>query len=141
MFELPVRPFAETPEFSEGLNILRRAEAAFRAGDWQGTVVESRRACEAALALHAAIDDVPEQDIKRAFDRLATRLFPLDQDKPRRDTLNQLLLGVATLRNAAAHARDPRFRVRREDAELVLGMVLLFFRYAGETLSLEQPPA
>lgn len=141
VFEVPVRSIIEHEPFKSGLELLRAAQQAFRAGDWQGAVLNSRKACEAAMAIHAGSAELPETDIKKAAEVLSANLFPDPQDQPRRDLLDTLLKAVVPIRHATAHGRDPRFRVRREDAELALGVVIHVFRYMGETLGLEARPA
>lgn len=137
IFEVPVRQMNEHAPFKNGIALLKAAQAKFLAGDWQGTLLNARHACEAAVVTHAGSAEQPEQDIKVAFEKLGARLFPADVDAPRRDLLGQLFRSINTLRHMGAHGTDPRFRVRREDAELALALAVEVFRYIGETMALE----
>ena len=137
IFEVPVRRLAEHEPFKRGLALLREAQQRFRAGDWQSTLVKARHACEAAVAEHGGTVDQPETDLKVAFAKLGTSLFPADVDKPRRELIDSLFGTVNKLRHMGAHGTDPRFRVRREDAELSMSLAIQIFRYIGETYGLE----
>jgi hypothetical protein len=130
IFEVPVLQLKRPEEFVRALELLAQAQDAHRNGAWDRTVTEARRAIEAAA--HVVSD--ADEDRKRAFLTLNRELFPNDRDKPKRDMLDHLMLGLAAIRHVGAHGFFDT-QIRREDAEVALTVAISVMRYMGETLS------
>jgi hypothetical protein len=130
IFEVPVLSLKRHEQLQKGLGILAEAQTAFRQGQWSTVVTDARRALEAAAGVAA-----PNGDRKAKFEALLTQVLPQEMDKPKRETLEGLMLALKDLRDHSAHVNDIRFQVEREDAELALTVAISIFRFMGEALA------
>lgn len=132
VFEIAVRRMERIKGFQKALGHLRLAEVAFRQGQWSVTVVEARRACEAAAL---EVDSGAQKDLKSAIHKLMENILPADPDKPKRDAMNHFMLGLAQLRHPGAHGSSDT-QIDRPDAELALTVAVSLFRYIGAVTAL-----
>jgi len=128
VFEVAVRAMRKVEGFQKALGHLRQAQVAFRQGQWSATVVEARRAFEAAaLEVHAGAATDP----RAAFEKLMTHILPAESDKPKREAMKHFMLGLGQLRHPGAHGTFET-QIERADAELALTIAVSLFRYIGE---------
>ena len=131
VFEVPVRFHRQPPGMETAFSNLNKAHEQFRLGYWDATVIECRRACEAA-----ARSVCPEGDARKAFAVLLQYLFPDSHDEKKREALDKMLLSLSQLRHEAAHGGgNPFMQIHRGDAELNLTVTTSIFRYIGEVLA------
>lgn len=128
VFEVAVHRMRRIEGFQKALGHLRQAQVAFRQGQWSVTVVEARKACEAA-ALEVQADAAKEP--RAAFEKLMTHILPADADKPKRDAMSLFMLGLGQLRHPGAHGSFET-QIERADAELALTVAVSLFRYIGD---------
>ncbi len=133
LFEVPVRVLKRNETLARGLRHLDEAQAAFRQGQWDMAITETRRAVEAA-----ARTVQPEGDMKSATSTLLLAVFPDDHDEAKRKAVSGTMMALADLRNQTAHGHNLRIQVRREDAEFALTVAISLFRYLGEALSRQE---
>lgn len=131
VFEVDVRHAPSYPPFKDAVRLLKEAEAAFRGGDWDTTVVRCRKASETAFAMSGGPES-DATDMKGGLEVLRARLFPTAAKDPRGEVLDKFFRAIADLRHLGAHAKEPRVFVHREDAELALTTTIALFRYIGQ---------
>jgi hypothetical protein len=142
IFEIPLARINQQPDLVEGMKRLQAAHKAFRMENWPSAVTECRTACEAAASLIAKQEGIenPEKKRKEAYEALAKRIFPYDHQKPKYETLSNLMVSLSHLRDAGgAHGWNFGTQIQRHDAEVALAVATAVFRYMGAALS-DQPP-
>jgi hypothetical protein len=130
LFELPVPVFRDQAIRSEVVGALRRAEAAFRQGNWEETLGASRAAFE-GLATAAA----ESPSTAGGFKQLWSEAFPDEIEKPKGEALDEIVRGLGRFQHLGRHLTHPFTPVDRRDALFSLRMTLSLFEYLGQRLA------
>jgi hypothetical protein len=128
VFEIPVRGMSGHPAIAAGVVHLRKAQSAFRTGHRETTIIEVRKAIEAAANAVAA------EGTERgpALKALVAEVMPRAEDAVRRDLLDALMRAFAEVRHEHAHGGNPE--PYHQDAELALSVGVAIFRYMSQSL-------
>lgn len=140
VFEVPVKRFQRHDSLNAAIRHLQDAQDAFQRGDYEKTVLETRKAVETAAKVTSEeqakiTGEKQEDDFKKNWEKLLNQIFPDGINEPKKKMLDGIVGGLKHLRHQAGHGGNIDFRVLREDAEFILTTSISVFRYIGVILS------
>ncbi len=126
VFELPARTLKSVPQLEPALESLRRAEDNFRHSDWNGVLVESRAAIEAAGGAMAPTGQLPA-----GYAALWAAMFSEEKDHAKRAPIDETVKAFSAFLHLGRHRKPPFWPIDRRDALFALRVTLAFFEYVS----------